>query len=280
MRFLVFGDSKGKNNGVNTKVLKSIMEQSIKLNPKIDFLVMCGDSIAGSSNKEQLISQFNNFNRIVQSYHPNKIILPVIGNHEVNINPTDDSYEKIFEKIYNDLKPSGYLEDYNKTAYYVDYENTRIIILNAFHPNEIHKIVDNQLSWFENVASVDIKNKLVVIHSPAFPTGAHLGHCLDLYPNYRDSFWHVVDKCKIDIVFSSHEHNYSRRIIHGKNDIHQIITGGGGEKLRDKYKSKDGVIIPPIATYHFVVVDITENFIEVSAINTKGRLLDNFKLYK
>lgn len=280
MRFIIFGDSKGANNGINTKVLKTIMEQSIKLNPKVDFIVVCGDSIAGGPNKERLISQLNNFKKIVQSYHPNKSILPVIGNHEVNINPIDNSYEKIFENIYDELKPNGYLENYNKTVYYIDFRDTRIIILNTFHPNEIHKIVDDQLYWFEKVASVNIKNKFVVFHSPAFPTGAHLGHCLDLYPDYRDEFWKVVDKCNIDIVFSSHEHNYSRRIIHGENDIYQIITGGGGEKLRDKYKSKNGVVVPPIATYHFVVVDINEHFIEVSSITTKGKILDNFRINK
>ena len=95
----------------------------------------------------------------------------------------------------------------------MDFGNTRLIVLNAFHYGSIHKIDKDQLNWFEEKASEYKKNKLVFIHSPAFPTGAHLGHCLDLYPEDRDVFWKVVDKCGIDIVFSGHEHNYSRRII-------------------------------------------------------------------
>ena len=113
------------------------------------------------------------------------------------------------------------------------------------------------------------------MNSPAFPTGAHFGHCLDLYLECRNSFWSIVDKYEIKVVFSSHEHNYSRRIISGKNNINQIITGGG-EKLKSKYHSKNGVIIPHIAIYHFVVVDLNPKSIKRSAIDIKRKLLDKF----
>ena len=54
VRFLIFGDSKGKKDGINTKVLKSILNQSIKLKPQPEFIIMCGDSVAGSDDKESL----------------------------------------------------------------------------------------------------------------------------------------------------------------------------------------------------------------------------------
>ena len=72
------------------------------------------------------------------------------------------------------------------------------------------------------------------------------------------------------------EHNYSRRIISGKSNVNQIISGGGGEKLKSKYHSKNGVIVPPIAIYHFVVVDLNPKSIKISAINIKGKVLDKF----
>ena len=34
MRFIVFGDSKGKENGINKKILNSILNESSRLNPK------------------------------------------------------------------------------------------------------------------------------------------------------------------------------------------------------------------------------------------------------
>lgn len=289
MRFIVFSDSKGKQNGINEKILKTIMNETCKLNPKPQFVVMCGDTVAGSSKEEILAVQLKNLRNLLEKYHPNKPLIPVVGNHEVNIEPTDDRFEKIFSQVYSDLIPSNSLQGYNKTVYYMDFGDTRLIVLNAFHCGSIHRINKEQINWFEEKASEYKKNKLVFVHSPAFPTGAHLGHCLDLYPEDRDAFWKVVDKCGVDIVFCGHEHNYSRRIIdrsfnkdksYYRRSIYQIITGGGGEKLRDKYKSKEGIVIAPIDVYHFIVVDIEIDCIKVSAISSKGKKIDEFKIDK
>lgn len=277
MRFIVLGDSKGKDKGINEAVLNKLMKQTCKLDPECKFIVMCGDSVAGSLKEEILTEQLKGLRKLIEKYHKNKLLIPVIGNHEVNIEPTNDSYEKIVEEVYKDLVPDGFLQGYNKTAYYMDFEDTRLIVLNAFHFGAIHKIYKEQLEWFEEIASINKKNKILFVHSPAFPTGAHLGHCLDLYPEDRDAFWAVVDKCSIDIVFCGHEHNYSRRII---GNVYQVITGGGGEKLRDKYKSKEGVIVPPIDIHHFLVVDIDYKGVKVSAISSGGKKLDEFKIEK
>jgi predicted phosphodiesterase len=277
MRFVIFGDSKGKENGINEAVLNKIMNQTLKLNPEPRFIVVCGDSVAGSAKEEVLNWQLLRFRKLIEKYHPNKLLIPVIGNHEVNIDPVNDRYEKVVSGVYGSLVPDGALEGYNKTVYFMDFDDTRIIVLNAFHFGSIHKIDKRQLMWFEKIASINKRNKILFVHSPAFPTGAHLGHCLDLYPEDRDAFWEVVEKCGIDIVFAGHEHNYSRRIIKG---VYQVITGGGGEKLRDKYNSKVGVIVPPINVYHFVVVDIEVSSVKVSAISSYGKKLDEFNIEK
>lgn len=276
MRFIILSDSKGKDNGINKKVLIKILNETRKLSPSPEFIVLCGDSVAGSSNEEVLVNQLQGLRSLIEKYHNEIPLIPVVGNHEVNNEPKDDSYEEIFSRIYSDMLPNTYLDGYNRTVFYVDYADTRLIILNAFHFNEINKIVKRQLSWFEEAASIDKKNKLVFVHSPAFPTGAHLGHCLDSYPIDRDAFWKIVEDCKINLVFSGHEHNYSRRKIGYKKGIYQVITGGSGEKLRDKFKDKEDVIIAPLAKYHFVVVDVDSYGIKVSAISCEGKLLDMF----
>lgn len=289
MRFIVFGDSKGKDNGINSKVLTKILMQSKKLDPEPEFIVICGDSVAGSSDEVVLSHQLNNFKALIQRYNPNKPIIPVVGNHDVNRYQIDDRYEKVFARTYSNLNLDGFLEGYNKTVYYIDFDETRLIVLNAFHYNAIHKIDEYQLSWFKETASTDKKNKIVFVHSPAFPSGAHLGHCLDLHPESRNAFWEIVEKCKVDIVFSGHEHNYSRKLVSPISNTeenkciqgtYQIITGGGGEKLKDKLKSKDGLVIGPISKHHFIVVDITEGGIEVCAISSHGKKLDSFMISK
>ncbi|MCE5219706.1 MAG: metallophosphoesterase [Clostridium sp.] len=280
MRFIILSDSKGKENGINQKILIKLLKESYKLTPNPECIVLCGDNVAGSNIVDILADQLQSLRNLIEKYYYGNLLIPVIGNHEVNNQPEDDRYERIFSRIYDDMLPSMYLDGYNKTVFYVDYENVRFIILNAFHFEEINRIGKKQLSWFEEAASANIKNKIVFVHSPAFPTGAHLGHCLDLYPKDRNAFWEIVENCNIDIVFSGHEHNYSRRKIEYKKGIYQVITGGSGEKLRDKFKDKKGVVIAPIPKYHFVIVDVISSGIEVSAISSKGKLLDKFKIDK
>lgn len=280
MRFLILSDSKGKENGINKKILSKLLNESSKLTPNADYIILGGDNVAGSNIENVLTNQLKDLRNLIEKYYYKTPLIPVIGNHEVNNEPKDDKYERIISTIYNDMLPNTSLDGYNKTVFYVDFEDVRLIILNAFHFNEINKIAERQLSWFKEAASSDIKNKIVFVHSPAFPTGAHYRHCLDLYPDDRDAFWRIVHDSNIDIVFSGHEHNYSRRKIEYENNTYQIITGGSGEKLRDKFKDKKGVIIPPKAKYHFVIIDVTKNGIEVSAISSNGKLLDKFKIDK
>lgn len=281
MRFVIWGDSKGKNNGINKKVLNSIMHKISRLAPKPQGIIMLGDTVAGNIDEEILIKQLFDLKDIIYAHTPNIKLLPVVGNHEVNINPETDIYEKILFQFYRDLNPDGFLDGYNNSVYYKDFDNTRIIVLNSHHPGEIHKISRTQLQWLENDACNTSNKKLLFVHSPPYPTGAHIGHCQDLYPESRNEFWQTVEKCGINIVFCGHEHNYSRRKI--KNSlsddyIYQIITGGAGEKLKNKYKSKTGVIVPPIAIFHFLIVDIDWREIHVQSLTFKGKKIDDFKL--
>ncbi|MBC2581186.1 metallophosphoesterase [Clostridium sp. DJ247] len=288
-RIIVFGDSKGKDKGVNKKVLHKIMKRVKKLNPKPQYMVVLGDSIAGHSNIEIMKTQLDTFSDLIKDYNFFDEIIPVIGNHEVNNEPEDYSKETIFIENFPNLNVGEFLDGYNKTVYYLDVFNTRIIVLNTYHFGEINKICGSQLEWFKKVTADPIKNKIVFLHSPAYPTGAHLGTSLDFYTKERNEFWSVIDSSNVDIVFSGHEHNYSRRVINRlfntseykfKNDIQQVITGGGGEKLRNGYKSKSGVVVPPKAVHHFVIIDFDFNNIKLQAITAKGEIIDKLIIEK
>lgn len=279
VRFVVFGDTKGKNDGINKSVLEKIMRQIKLLDKEPNFLVTLGDTIAGSSDLSKHKSQMRSFKEIVSQYFPNIFMLHVVGNHEVNNFPIDDTYEKIIKEDYLTFKKHGSLNICNDTAYYMDLPYCRFIVLNCYHRGELRKIENKQLEWFKEVSAVDKKFKIVFIHCPPFPTGAHLGTCLDEFSEKRDELWRAVEKNRVNIVFAGHEHNYSRRLLHGIScDIHQIVTGGGGEKLRDSFKSKQGVVVPPIALFHFVVVDIDIERIELKAISINGKIIDDFMI--
>ncbi|QGU96855.1 calcineurin [Clostridium bovifaecis] len=278
-RLLVFGDSKGKNNGINKRILNKILRQTKKLNIQPEYIVHLGDSIAGSSSIETLKLQMKELHRLISFYYPTDKILPVLGNHEVNNEPIDLEAEKVFEECYSDFNSNNFLEGYHKTVYYKDFNNIRCIFLNSFHYGELHKITGKQLDWFKNVSRENMDFKIVFVHLPPYPTGAHLKTCMDASPEDRDAFWRVIEENNINLVFCGHEHNYSRRLVESQyNKVMQIITGGAGEKLKESYKDKKGVIIPPKGVYHYVLIDIEEICIRVRAISIEGKILDDFSV--
>lgn len=279
MRFVIFGDSKGKDHGINKKVLRRILSRAKNLKIQPEYIIHLGDSVAGSSDIENLKFQMDELHKLIGEYYSIDKLLPIVGNHEVNNIPKDDKAEEIFEECYSNISRDDYLEGYHKTVYYKDFHNIRCIFLNTFHYGELHKITGRQLEWFKKACRCDIPFKIVFMHSPPYPTGAHLKTCLDAYPEERDNFWKVVEGNNIDLVVCGHEHNYSRReICSPKGKITQIITGGAGEKLKDSFKSKTGVIVPPKAVYHYLILDIEKENIILRAISTKNKLLDHFTI--
>lgn len=289
MRFLVFGDSKGKENGVNEKVLYGILKQTKKQVPLPDYIIHLGDLTAGSANIDKLRRMLEGFKNKFTDMSIKSAILPVFGNHEEGENPKNNSSEIVFGEVFKEYLPDVKVEGYNRTVYFKDADNIRIIVLNSCHCGEENRISGEQLKWFKNALTFTKDFKIVFVHIPPYPTGAHLGTSMDLYPEMRCEFWSIIDESDVDIVFSGHEHNYSRRVINEslsekkykfQNQIFQIISGGGGEKLRDKYKSKVGVVVPPIAKYHFIVIDILNKKLMLKAYDLKGNIIDEFEINK
>lgn len=289
MRLILFGDSKGKDNGINAKVLNGIIKEIKKLKPLPDYIIHLGDMTAGNDDMIKLRGMLLKFKNVFTDKEICNTFIPVFGNHEEGENPQDNTSEGVFGEVFKDLLSDGELSGYNRTVYFKDIDSSRLIILNSCHFSEEHRILGEQLKWLANAMAVTRDFKIVFVHIPAFPTGAHLGTSMDLYPEVRDRFWSIMDENRVDIVFSGHEHNYSRRVINDSlstekykfnNEIYQIITGGGGEKLRDKYKSRAGVVVPPIASNHFVVIDILGKKLSIKAQDLKGNIIDEFQIVK
>ena len=118
MNFIIFCDTKGKDNGINKKVLNNLLKSSKKYAPSPDFIVICGDSIAGSKDTNILKLQLEDFNSTINKHYPNTQLLPVIGDNEVKNNTvtyreyghqeqitvTIDEFVKLIEDRINNLK--------------------------------------------------------------------------------------------------------------------------------------------------------------------------------
>lgn len=288
-RFIVMADSRGKDDGINEDVFRNILGELVDIYPQMDYIIFPGDLVSGSRDLEKLRNQLEKFKNVFSDYYPIDILLPTVGNHEVSSNPEDDSREKVFAEVFSEFKADQFLDGYNRTAYYVDIGNVRLIVLNSYHPNENNQITGEQFEWFKKVSSEDKQHKLVFLHSPAYPTGHHIESALSAFPENRDRFWDIVDKNEVDVVFAGHEHNYSRRLIDESfstedyqfiNEINQIVTGGAGAPLRENYEDDRGIIVPPTPVYHYVIVDVYGDELKIKAVTLDGDIIDEFVISK
>jgi hypothetical protein len=288
-RFVVMGDSRGSDEGINEAELRKLFLQIKNLNPSPRYIVFVGDLVSGSKNADKLKSQLQHFKQVFTEYFPIEMLLPAIGNHETG-SSSDNSGELVFSQVFSEFSADKFLAGYNRTVYFVDYDNARLVILNPYHPGEFTEITGAQLEWLKSALSGgETKHKFVFLHSPPYPTGDHLGASLDAFPKTRDQFWSAIDQNNVDIVFAGHEHNYSRRTIDSTfsengfkftRAIPQIISGGAGAPPEGIYRDSRGVIVPPQTVYHFVIVDVLDNETKVLTVSDDDNIIDQFIVKK
>lgn len=285
VRFVAMADCRGEDGGINTKIVTKTLENIKKMTPQPSFIVLPGDLIEGADNYSAMKIQLQNFKDTIIKFYPLNFYYPGFGNHEAI---AGQEGEQVFEQIFDTIN-GKFLEGYHHTVYYFDKGDTRFYILNTNHAEEQHLISDTQLDWIKANTDKNKEHTIYFFHEPAYPTGAHVGSSLDANRLQRDKLWEIIDNSVDPIVFCGHEHNYSRRHINSAfneiidstsikydQSIFQVTVGSFGAPLNDIYTEKKNVDIPPIAEYHFAVVDI-EDTIKVTVYNLEDDIIDSFE---
>jgi 3',5'-cyclic AMP phosphodiesterase CpdA len=231
--FAIIGDTK---IGTTESVYKQFLDIINKKGIKTIFLV--GDVIDRPGNEKE-------WNRFLELTANNYDFYIAPGNHDIN------SARSL--KVYNNL--------IRKPVYYsLSAEDTNFIVLSTETPGEISRIAGKQLEWLKEELAKPSLYKIVFLHKPLFPTAFGKGYCLDRYAGDRDALHDLFVKNGVNVVFSGHEHLYSRI---EKNGIIYVTTGGGGSRLLTFDEEYGGFFHYIIAKsenggYIFTVYDMNE----------------------
>lgn len=199
---------------------------------------------------------------------------PIMGNHEA---------EGIGWAVARDMVFGG-----GSTYYSFDYEDSHFIILDAYMPGAWSSISEEQMAWLEDDLRTTAKPHIFVfVHPPLYPTGPHLGDSLDTDIDVRDRLAVLLTEHRVDAVFCAHEHFYCSFEYRG---LMQVTTGGAGaqplhgyeefEDLEEEYGYSFDEITrwKAVKAFHYVVVDIKGNEVEIAAYDIEGYLIDQFSL--
>lgn len=277
-RFVVMGDSRGATDGINETTLRALLQRVKDFPAQPKFILFSGDQVEGGHN---LDTELANWKAVVGDYYPINKYYPSLGNHEKD--------ESVFSDAF-DYLPNEQLPGYKRTAYYFDYGNARFIVMNSERKDENGKYVISftQRAWLEGLLKNSRKtHNFVMFHAPPYPIGAHVGNSLDGNPAERDALWDVLDKYNVTAVFVGHEHNYNRRLVDSSfsteshafnNKIYQLTLGGAGAPLNSSAVSTKGVIVGPLAVYHYMVVDISGSLALFKVYDENNNELDSFSV--
>lgn len=258
-RFAVIGDSRGRDDGINTEVLLEILNQ-IK-SEDVDFIVVVGDLITGSKHSDIHRDRLIKWKGIVEEFR-----IPVyisVGNHEIESEASEDIVRSVFEMP--DNGPSGLKE----LVYSFDQDNAHFVIIDTDIYKNSHRLGNVQLEWLEDdLKKSDKEIKFVFGHKPAYPYKYHMRDSLDKYPAERDGLWDMFRQYKVAIYFCGHEHLYNSSMHEG---VRQVVTGGAGARFHDT--PEEG------GFYHFSLVEVRDNEeCDIFVKNIKGEIKDYFKI--
>ncbi|UCF43750.1 MAG: metallophosphoesterase [Planctomycetota bacterium] len=235
-RFIVTGDSRDGDNGVNTVILGELADEIV--DRQVDFVLISGDLVNGYNEQAALQSQLNTWIKTMQPVYDAGIgVYPVRGNHDVGEPAGVTAWNNTFRGAF--ALPDNGPTDENLLTYSFTHKNVFVIGLDQY----IRVRQVNQ-AWLDMQLAANTQPHIFLFgHEPAFKT-QHTA-CLDDYPDERDAFWASIEKAGGRTYFCGHDHLYNHARVDDdgepSNDIHQYVVGTAGAPLRNWSGQYDGV---------------------------------------
>ncbi|MFQ5942948.1 MAG: metallophosphoesterase family protein [Anaerolineales bacterium] len=124
-----------------------------------------------------------------------------------------------------------------------------------------------QTAWLaERLADPSYRYSIPVLHTPPYTSGRHRNDGAAVRSDWNPLF----EAAGVPVVFSGHDHNYERI---WRDGVTYIVSGGGSAILYPETDRVEGSHSFQSRT-HFVLVEIFEDRISLTAIGIDGAVLD------
>ncbi|MHA1294935.1 MAG: fibronectin type III domain-containing protein [Promethearchaeota archaeon] len=252
--FCIYGDNRPGNFKENAH--KRLVDAML-LEDDAVFTINVGDLVHRPKNLEQ----WDRFFWEIKELAAIKPYFSALGNHEYD-EGSDPDYGANYFRFFH-FPENGKNEFY----YSFNYSNVHFIALNM-STSHLY-ISDDEIEWFEkDLIKNDGKWKVVYFHVPPFSSGGH-----DDNQEIIDKMVPLFEKYNV-VVFCGHDHHYEHQIV---NDIHYIITGGGGSPLEVGLDPSSNTEYLEI-TYCYTFVSIDGNKMTITTKRPNGSIVDEFTI--
>ena len=234
-------------------IASQISEQMIALDPEAAFVIHAGDMVMDQDSQESwqadwwipLSDLLLNFS-----------VYPVMGNHEEG--------SAWYPRYFSSLGGKGINYSFNRGRVHV-------VVLDV---NQESFITGEFLEWLTNDLQEHRDADFIVVchHLPAYaanPDG-------DSGTGYiQDKLVPLYEQYGVKLVLSGDVHCYQHNL---KNNIHYLISAGGGSRLYDHGLPLEGMTLGLSKSYNFIRCRVQDRLMQVTAHDIAGDVLDNFEL--
>ena len=307
--FLVYGDTRGRNDGVDVQREHSLVVDSMlaaiqrldKTEFPVKFILQSGDAVVdGRDPRQWNVSFVSLINRLTTEGGVPYFLAP--GNHDVttaqDISAPDrqiglrNYLDAMAHLIPPDNAPRR-LRGYPTYAF--GYGNTFVIALdsNIAADASQHGWVKSQLEGLDRSRYVNV---IVLFHHPVFSSGPHGGARIEPpSASLRSLYMPLFRAHHVKILFAGHDHLFEHWIERyvdgaGQHRMDLVVTGGGGAPiytyqgepdltsyLRANESSQVQLVHlvtpgpqPEDNPYHFVIVRVDGNLLDLEVIGVDG----------
>ena len=234
-------------------IASQISEQMIALDPEAAFVIHAGDMVMDQDSQESWQSDWWSPLSDLLLHFP---IYPVMGNHEEG--------SAWYPRYFSSLGGKGINYSFN-------WGRVHVVVLDV---NQESFITEEFLAWLAADLQEHRDADFIVVchHLPAYaanPDGdSGTGYIQDrLVPLY--------EQYGVKLVLSGDVHCYQHNL---KNNIHYLISAGGGSRLYDHGLPLEGMTLGLSKSYNFIRCRVQDRSMQLTAYDISGDVLDNFEL--
>lgn len=270
-RFLAFGDP-GRATPEQIAVAARI--ESLRA----DLAILTGDIIYESGEAANFTPQYFNIYRPTIARIP---FYPCLGNHDVATSNGQPYLDAFYLPTNNPTSTERY--------YSFDYSNAHFVALEVTVEGAAPSAA--MRAWLDADLAATTKHwKFVFFHVPMYSNpGAHGGDAA-----IAASLEPILDARGVDIVFTGHNHFYTRTypmvagsIVDSSQEPNYVnpsgpiyvVTGGAGRAL-SPLSGANGYEAFSKSTFHTTSVDVAGTFVSLAAVERDGTIIDSMTLTK
>ena len=268
--FIYFGDAQNDVKSLWSRVIRNSYRQF----PEADFMLHAGDLI----NDRDANLEWGEWFHAGSFIHATIPSIMTPGNHEYREGVLSSLWKPQFT-----LPENGPLDELKETCYAIDYQNMKLISIDAegFYASEEGRLA--QVKWLDSVL-VNNKKKwtTITLHFPIFSTAVGRDN-----KELREALNPLMDKYKVDLVLQGHDHTYARGFVENEGKGLTVVKDAGtiyavsvsGPKMYES-KDQDWMVRRGEYTQLFQIITVSKDKIHYGAYTPIGTLYDAFELVK